>query len=555
MTQAIKRLGQLFIDAGKISENQLDEALYYKREHNVYLGKALTSLKLISDLEVIEMVSSQLQIPSVDPLSYNIQPETLKLVKEKTAVKLNIIPLFQIDNTLTVACSDQNNVHIIDELSKETVMEINLTLTTKANIERAIELNYGVEKYQTKKGAAKGKAPKIRVISKEIAVDVEIIEAVNMMIEAAAKIGSSDIHVDPREKDVRIRFRVDGVLQQYYTVPKTSLAPIISRIKILSGMDIAEMRHSQDGRFRHAIGSSHVVDIRCASFPTPYGEKMVMRILDASRGKIAIEKLGFSKDLFGRWDNVINGAYGLVLVSGPTGSGKSTTLYATINVINSVEINILTIEDPIEYQLENINQSMVNEKAGVTFSSALRSMLRLDPDIIMVGEMRDVETIELAIRAALTGHIVFSTIHTNDASSGYTRLLNMGIDAFLISSTVRAVLAQRLIRILCNKCKIETKMTGEIAERLKIQDDTTTHIFNPVGCLHCKNSGYAGRSGVYELLIPNEEIISLVNQHAPSHEIEKAAKANGMLTLRESAVQYVLDGKTSVDEMLRISIS
>jgi type IV pilus assembly protein PilB len=554
MTQTTKRLGQLFIDVGKISETQLDEALDYKREHNVYLGKALVALKMVSENEVVEMVSSQTQIPSVDPLAYNIHPETLRLINEKTAEKLNIIPLFQIDNTLTIACSDQNNVHIIDELSKETVMEINLTLTTEANIERAIELNYGAENYETTVDPGIGKVPKIRVVSKEIAVDVEIIEAVNMMIEAAVKIGSSDIHVDPREKDVRIRFRVDGVLQQYYTVPKASLPPIISRIKILSGMDIAETRRSQDGRFRHDIGK-HVVDIRSASFPTPYGEKMVMRILDATRGKIGIEKLGFTKDLFGRWDNVINGAYGLVLVSGPTGSGKSTTLYATLNVINSVEINILTIEDPIEYQLDDINQSMVNEKAGVTFSSALRSMLRLDPDVIMVGEMRDVDTIELAIRAALTGHIVFSTIHTNDAASGYTRMLNMGIDAFLISSTIRAILAQRLIRILCEKCKKETKMTSGIAERLKIQDDTYPPIFQPVGCIHCKNAGYEGRSGVYELLMPNEEIITLVNQHAPSHEIEKAAKANGMITLRESAVQYVLDGKTSVDEMLRITLS
>jgi type IV pilus assembly protein PilB len=554
MVQEIKQLGQILIDAGFIDESQLNDALDYKRQHNVYLGKALVALKMISEEDVLEQISQQLQIPSVDPLSYNILPDTLKLVKEETALKLNIIPLFHFDDTLTVACSDQNNVLIIDELSKETVMEINLTLASESTILKAIELNYGAELYQTEEDKVAGKGPKVRVVSKEIAVDIEIIEAVNMMIEAAAKIGSSDVHVDPRENDVRIRFRVDGVLQQYYTVPKSSLAPIISRIKILSGMDIAETRRSQDGRFTHKM-ESHVVDVRSASFPTPFGEKMVMRILDASRGRIALDKLGFPDQLFKQWNEVISGAYGLVLVSGPTGSGKSTTLYSTLNVINSVEINILTIEDPIEYQLDNINQSMVNEKAGVTFSSALRSMLRLDPDVIMVGEMRDVETIELAIRAALTGHIVFSTIHTNDASSGYTRILNMGIDSFLLSSTVRAILAQRLVRLLCSKCKEEVAITSDIGKALGIEHTNKKFIYRPVGCLHCKNSGYVGRSGVYELLIPDDEITSLVNQHATSHEIEKAAKAKGMLTLREAAIQYVLDGKTSIDEMLRITLS
>ncbi|MEE9189901.1 MAG: ATPase, T2SS/T4P/T4SS family [Candidatus Neomarinimicrobiota bacterium] len=553
MSQERKLLGEMFIEAGKIEAKQLEEALMYKRDHRVYLGKALIKLKMVTEEEVLDALSAQLLIPSVDPLSYNILPETLKLVKEKTASRLNIIPLFHLENTLTVACADQNDVQIIDELSKETVLDINLVLATERSIEQAIELQYSVEKYETEEGTT-GQPPKIRVISKEIAVDVEIIQAVNMMLEAAIKMGASDIHVDPREDDVRIRFRVDGVLQQYYTVPRTSLAPIISRIKILSGMDIAETRRSQDGRFRHEEEKS-VVDIRCASFITPFGEKMVMRILDASRGQIALQKLGFSKKMYKQWEEVIQGPYGLILVSGPTGSGKSTTLYSTLNVINSVEINVLTIEDPIEYQLENINQSQVNEKAGVTFSSALRSMLRLDPDVIMVGEMRDVETVELAIRAALTGHIVFSTIHTNDASSSYTRILNMGVDAFLISSTVRAILAQRLVRQLCTKCKEKIELTTDIATNLDIADDEKVKLYKPVGCLHCKSSGYVGRSGVYELLIPNEEIITLVNKHAPAHEIEHAAKRNGMLTLRESARQYVLEGKTSIDEMYRITIS
>jgi type IV pilus assembly protein PilB len=281
---------------------------------------------------------------------------------------------------------------------------------------------------------------------------------------------------------------------------------------------------------------------------------MVMRILDVSKGVITLENLGFSNIMLSEWDKVVNEPHGLILVTGPTGSGKSTTLYATLNVINSVDVNILTVEDPIEYQLQNINQSQINEKANVTFSTSLRAMLRLDPDVIMVGEMRDRETIELAVRAALTGHIVFSTLHTNDSASAYTRILNMGVDAFLITSTTRAILAQRLIRRLCLKCKKAAKPTVTEQKKLKLPDDFKSDLFKPVGCIECRNSGYAGRAGIYELLLPNEEITDLVNKHATSKEIEKVARNNGMITLAESARQYVIDGVTSIEEMIRISL-
>jgi type II secretory ATPase GspE/PulE/Tfp pilus assembly ATPase PilB-like protein len=319
-------------------------------------------------------------------------------------------------------------------------------------------------------------------------------------------------------------------------------------------MDIAETRHHQDGRFRYKADNSFV-DIRCATYPTPQGEKIVMRILDAARGQISLDKLGFNDKMTAQWDKIVHAPHGLVLVTGPTGSGKSTTLYATLNVINSVEINVLTVEDPIEYQLDNINQSQINEKAGITFSASLRAMLRLDPDIIMVGEMRDRETIELAIRAALTGHLVFSTLHTNDASSAFTRILNMGVDTFLVSSTVRAVLAQRLIRRLCPQCKKAVKPTKAMLKYLKIKNEFKGELFKPVGCFDCRNNGYAGRVGVYELLIPSEEISDMVNKHATSQEIEKVAIREGMVTLNESARQYVIDGITSIDEMSRTSLN
>jgi type IV pilus assembly protein PilB len=560
MVSETKKLGQMFIDAGMIDKNRLQEALNYKNEHKVYLGNALVSLKMVSEEDVINMVSQQLRIPMVDPLTFKIKRRTLNLISEKSAKKLKVIPLFHLENVLTVACSDQNNVNVVDELSEETVMEINIVLSTEKNIEQALDLHHKIqtkEELETKQiEAAKQQVPVKKdssVKTTQISVDTEIIEAVNMMMDTAVKLGASDIHIDPNEKDVRVRFRIDGVLQQYYTVPVESLPSVISRLKILSGMDIAETRRHQDGRFRHEADKT-IVDVRCATYPTPQGEKMVMRVLDATRGQIALNKLGFSKKMMKQWDKVINSPHGLVLVTGPTGSGKSTTLYATLNVINSEEINVLTIEDPIEYSLDNINQSQINEKAGITFSASLRAMLRLDPDVIMVGEMRDRETIELAIRAALTGHIVFSTLHTNDASSAYTRILNMGVDAFLASSTTRAVLAQRLIRRLCPKCKKAVKPTKTMLEYLGVTDKFNGELFEPVGCFACNNNGYAGRAGVYELLLPNDEIYDLVNDHATSVEIEKAAIKNGMITLNESARQYVLDGITSIDEMSRISL-
>lgn len=560
MVAETKQLGQMFIDAGMIDNSKLQEALNYKKEHNVYIGKALVSLKMVSEDDVIKMVSEQLRIPTVDPLTFKIKKRTLNLVREESAKRLKVVPLFRLENVLTVACSDQNNVHVVDDLSEETVMEINIVLATERNIEQALDLHHRIqtqEELTTRQKAAVDQQVAVRnepaVQSTEISVDTEIIEAVNMLMDSAVKMGASDIHIDPRENDVRIRFRVDGVLQQYYTIPIESLPSVISRLKILAGMDIAETRRHQDGRFRHETDKS-VVDVRCATYPTPQGEKMVMRVLDATRGQIALNKLGFSTDMMKQWDKVVHAPHGLVLVTGPTGSGKSTTLYATLNVINSEEINVLTVEDPIEYSLDNINQSQINEKAGITFSSSLRAMLRLDPDVIMVGEMRDRETIELAIRAALTGHIVFSTLHTNDASSAYTRILNMGVDAFLASSTIRAILAQRLIRRLCPQCKKAVKPTKSMLEYLGVQDTFKGELFEPVGCFACRNNGYAGRAGVYELLIPNEEIMELVNNHATSVEIEKVAIKNGMTTLDESARQYVLDGVTSIDEMSRISL-
>ncbi|MFQ6607310.1 MAG: GspE/PulE family protein [Fidelibacterota bacterium] len=549
--QRKKQLGQILIDAGKIDSNQLEEALAYKQDRNIYLGKAIIELGLLTEKEIVQTLGDQLKLPFLELLNYEIQPEVLDLIDETMALKQKIMPLFVIERSLTVAISDPLNVDVIDDISDKTGMEVNLVLATESDIEQAIDLYYSAAQYASKTGGKTDKTA--RVISKEIGEETEIIEAVNMLFDEAIKMGASDIHIEPREKDVRIRFRVDGVLQQYYTVPKSSMAPMISRVKILANMDIAESRVPQDGRFSYEV-NSRKVDVRTSTFPAVTGEKVVLRILDESRGRIELHKLGFSDETLNKWREVIRYPNGIIIVSGPTGSGKTTTLYATMNIVNTIEVNIMTIEDPVEYNLDNINQGQVNPRAGLTFSSALRSMLRQDPDVIMVGEMRDVETIELAIRAALTGHLVFSTIHTNDAASSFTRMLDMGLDSFLISSSVRAILAQRLLRLLCPRCKLEIEPTEALLKSMGFEGKFKGRLFKSVGCAHCKNSGFHGRTGIYELLIPTEEIADMVNKHATATEIQHVAEKNGMVTLKNAALDIVSAGLTSVEEMIRVTI-
>ncbi|MBU0711304.1 Flp pilus assembly complex ATPase component TadA [bacterium] len=547
MVEEKKQLGQILIDAGKITEEQLEEALQYKRNHNMYLGKAIIAMGLLSEKEIVQTLSDQLGLPYLDLLDYEVQPKVMELIDEKFARENLVMPLFFIDNSLTIAISDPLNIEAIDDLGRQQGMKLDLILATESDIEQCIELYYRSSRYLTEREGATGQ----QVVSREIDEETQAIEAVNMFLNESIKIGASDIHIEPRESDVRIRYRVDGVLQQYYTVFRSSMSALVSRIKILSDMDIAESRRPQDGRFSYRNEDTEI-DLRVSSFPTSNGEKVVLRLLDESRGKIELHKLGFTDDILEQWRKVIHTPNGIVLVSGPTGSGKTTTLYSTLNIINSVEVNIMTIEDPIEYRLENINQSQVNVKAGWTFSEALRSMLRQDPDIILVGEMRDVPTIELAIRAALTGHLVFSTIHTNDAASSFTRLLDMGIDPYLVTSTVRAVLAQRLIRLLCPRCKKPGKPTEKILQSLGIQAEFEGTLYEPAGCVYCRNSGYFGRSGIFEVLLPNAEITECVINRASVRDVEKLAVKNGMKTLKETGIEYVISGKTSVAEIMRV---
>jgi len=546
-----KQLGQLLLEAGLLTESQVSEVLAYQREHHMVFGKAVVSMGMVPETELLKVLGNHLGLPSLDITKYNIQDEALKLVSEDFAREHSIIPLFLIENSLTIATADPLNIDVIDQLTRDTGMEIMLVLSIEMDIERSIDLYYRSTTSLLETEAA---GDDVRVVSREIHEDTEIVQVVDMLLFEAVNMGASDIHIEPRKNDARIRYRVDGVLQQYYSIPKDSVSPVISRIKILADMDIAENRRPQDGRF-HFAQKSVSVDLRCSTFPTPHGEKVVMRILDEAKGKIELHKLGFDEKVLKLWRETIKISNGILLVTGPTGSGKTTTLYATLNSLNSVAVNIMTIEDPIEYSLENINQSQVNNKAGLTFTAALRTMMRQDPDIILVGEMRDVETIELAVRAALTGHLVFSTLHTNDAASTFSRLLDMGVDTYLVSSTVRAILAQRLLRLLCPRCKKPVEKTDEIKKIIRVDkwpDYTSLH--EPVGCIHCRNSGYVGRTGVFELLIPNQKIKELIIKQASSEEIEAEAEAAGMYSLNMAAREYVLKGLTSIEEIMRVTL-
>ncbi len=549
-----KQFGEFLVDTGRLSRAQLEDALRYRKQHNIYLGKAVIQLGFIAEEDMSKALSEFLKVPYLKLGRYNIDNSVLEHIPETMAKHYNILPIFALDNSLTVATNDPLDVEMIDDVSHSTGMDVNLVISSESDIERSIDLYYNAEKYKAQTENDQGQLVGPRVISQEIGEDQTAIEAVDLLFEEAVRIGASDIHIEPRQQDVRVRFRVDGVLQEYYTLPKASIAPVISRVKVLSGMDISESRRPQDGRFHLDLAETDV-DVRSSSYPTTSGEKMVMRILDSSKGNIDLHKLGFAPRTLELWRRLITMPNGVVLVSGPTGSGKTTTLYATLNAINSVETNIVTIEDPVEYQLPDINQAQVNVKAGVTFAAALRSILRQDPDVIMVGEIRDRDTADLAVRSALTGHLVLSTIHTNDAAAGFSRILDMGIDSYLVASTVRGILAQRLVRRLCPRCKLPQKPDKALFDALKFTGKAGDAFFGAVGCLHCKNTGYFGREAVYELLIPDETIMAMINEHRTASEIKRAAVEKGMETLADAALYKAKKGLTSLDEVLKVSAS
>ena len=554
-----KKLGEMLKEAGLVSDTQVKEALKIQKETGERLGRILVKQNIITEDNLVTLLSEQLGIPRVNLSDYLIDPEIINLVSEELARRYYLVPLFKVGDVLTVAMSDPSNVFALDEVGFKAECAVEPILATETEIKRVIDQYYGVVgsiedviKSIDAKGLGLDDANIEAVRLQGIAEEAPVIKLVNLIIMQAIREGASDIHIEPEEDILRTRFRIDGVLSEAATTPKDLQSAIVSRIKIMSELDIAERRIPQDGRFQIKV-ENRDIDLRVSTFPTVHGENVVMRILDTSSVLFGIEQLGFSAEMLRQFEEIIRKPYGIVLVTGPTGSGKTTTLYASLNTINTIDKNIITVEDPVEYRLKLIRQCQINPKAGLTFATGLRSILRQDPDVIMVGEIRDLETAEIAIQSALTGHLVFSTLHTNDAASTVTRLMDMGVEPFLISSSLTGVVAQRLVRTICDDCKTSYKPPAKALKQLGMEETQDVTFYKGEGCKKCHNSGYKGRIGLIELLHLNEALRELIVAKASADAIKKTAIEAGMKTMREDGFKKVLNGVTTIEEVLRVT--
>lgn len=546
------------VDAGIVTEAQVDEALEIQKTSKALIGSILTQLGYCTEEDIARIMAQKTgyRYVSIDEIGVNVA--AANLITPEVAVRNNVLPLYQEDKTLYVAMKNPNDIITIDNLHLMTGLEICPLVVSDMELAAAIEnfanMNSAVDSYDDDDLA------ETQEESEELSIDDKpAVQLVNQIINNAIKSGASDVHVEALEKMMRVRFRIDGVLQEVLQNPIKIFPSVVSRVKVLGGMDIAEKRIPQDGRATVRY-EDKTLDVRIATMPTVYGEKIVMRLLERNKGNVSIKDIHFSERQFPRFDKAIHMPYGFVLVTGPTGSGKSTTLYATLAEISTLEKNVITLEDPVERRMAGINQVQMNNRAGMTFAAALRSVLRSDPDIVMVGEIRDGETAKIAVEAALTGHMVLSTLHTNDAAGAVTRLEEMGVEPFLTASSLVGVLAQRLVRKLCPKCKEEVTMTR--AEMLKIlpdfpvdqYPDETFTIYKPKGCLTCNNTGYKGREAVFEFLTVTEEMKKLILDRANGADIKALAISQGMHTLKDEGIYKVMHGRTSIEELLRVIV-
>ncbi|MCK4649030.1 type II secretion system ATPase GspE [bacterium] len=555
-----KKLGEILVEKGTITSAQLTQALAEQKKTGERLGRVLVNLDFITERELIKFLGVQMEIPPVNLDNYLIDPQIIDLVPQALAKRYILIPVFKSEDTLTVAMADPLNVFAIDDLQVRTKCKITPAVASEADILKAIDQYYGISESMEEviKEASEEKFKTVEVEEVDLdkiealAEEMPIIKLVNLIIMQAIKDRASDIHIEPERDKLRTRYRIDGILYGAPSPPKRLQPAIVSRIKIMAGMDIAEKRLPQDGRIRLRMRNKDI-DLRVATLPTMFGEKVVLRILERAVTIVDLDKLGLLPETRKKYEEIISRPYGIVLSTGPTGCGKSSTLYASLNKIKSTKTNIITIEDPVEYQISLVNQVQINPKAGLTFSSGLRSFLRQDPDIIMVGEIRDLETAEIAVHASLTGHLVLSTLHTNDAPTAFTRLVDMGVEPFLASSAVTAVMAQRLVRTICPKCKEEYQPPQEVLEELGLSKEKGLKFYRGKGCGNCKNTGYFGRTGIFELLVSNEKIKNMVVKKTPATELRKEALRAGMISLREAGVSKIKKGITSVEEVLRVT--
>ena len=559
MSEENRLLGAQFVAAGLLSKEALDDALAEQAETGKFLGRILIERGLVTEGDLYRILAPQLGLDYVDLSDYNIDSSAVGLISESLARRYQALPVGWDDGKLVLAMADPGNVFAIDDIRTITKSEVQVIMATPDSITTAIDRHTRMDgEAENISAQASSEYDVDEDLSKlnEVVEDAPIVKLVNLLITQAVAERASDIHIEPSEKDVRVRYRIDGVLHEKMRPPKNIQSGIISRLKIMAEINIAERRIPQDGRINVVIGGK-AIDLRVATLPTVYGEKVVMRILDKSTAVLKLTDLGFLESSRERFSQSYQKPYGTILVTGPTGSGKSTTLYATLNVLNEDSKNIITVEDPVEYRLAGINQVQVNNKAGMTFAAALRSILRSDPDIVLVGEIRDKETATIAIEAALTGHLVLSTLHTNDAATTPTRLIEMGVEPFLVASALDCIVAQRLARKLCEKCKeayrpnlSELQSAGWDTELFAGEE--TFELFRAKGCSQCGKTGYHGRFALHEVLTVTEEIERLIVEREHSEDIKKMAMAQGMLTLRQAGLTQVRNGKTSLEEILRV---
>ena len=581
------RIGELLLKEKRITPDQLQEALNYQKANGGKLGFNLAKLGFVKDEELTALLSKQYGVPSINLAQFEIDAAVIKLIPAETAQKYQIIPLSRSGATLTIAMTDPTNVFAMDDIKFMTGYNVEPVVASETAVSEAIIRYYALAKPAAGASPAPGGASALEMAARSMeemsvasADDVEVlqdmeeisaeslekqggeapvIKLVNVVLMSAIQKGASDIHIEPYEKEFRVRYRVDGILYNIMSPPMKMRDAITSRIKIMAKLDIAEKRLPQDGRIKIRFsdnGNSKDIDFRVSCLPTLFGEKIVMRLLDKDKLMLDMTKLGFEEESLAKLETAISKPWGMVLVTGPTGSGKTNTLYSSIAKINTPETNIMTAEDPVEFNLLGVNQVQVRENIGLNFAAALRSFLRQDPNIILVGEIRDFETAEIAVKAALTGHLVLSTLHTNDAPSTINRLMNMGIEPFLVASSLNLVCAQRLVRRICTNCKVDEPVSPQALEQVgyNADDAKTVQPKKGTGCEKCNKTGYKGRVGLYEVMEITDELRELILVGASSLELRRKAVEEGMITLRGSGLRKVKQGVTTLEEVLRETV-
>ena len=567
------RLGDLMVKENLISQAQLTQALEAQKKNGGRLGSCLVKLGFVSDEDVTTFLSRQYGVPSINLTYFEVDQDVVRLVPEDTARRYEVVPLSRVGSSLTIAMVDPTNVFAMDDIKFMTGFNVEPVVASEGAIREAIDKFYSqsqgdaLSKFMEEVTEGEGDVLELEAGETELSADeleraagdAPVVKLVNIILREALGRGASDIHMEPYEKEYRVRYRIDGILHNVMNPPMKMKDAIISRMKIMSKLDIAEKRLPQDGRIMMRLqqdGKKKTLDFRVSVLPTMWGEKVVLRLLDKENLRLDMTKLGFEQESLDKFEKAILKPYGMVLVTGPTGSGKTNTLYSSIARLNSPDTNILTAEDPVEFNIMGINQVQMKEQIGLNFAAALRSFLRQDPNIILVGEIRDFETAEVAIKAALTGHLVLSTLHTNDAPSTISRLMNMGIEPFLVATSVHLICAQRLVRRICANCKEEnpTPMQALLDAGYTPEEAKQVKIMKGKGCEKCNNSGYKGRAGLYEVLEINDELRELILVGASALEIKKKAIENGMITLRRSGLIKVRDGMTTLEEIMRETV-